>query len=205
MRGGGYDEGYRQSTCFWGRSPASFVVEAIEVLGRRPGMSALDVGCGEGKNASAMALAGYCVTAIDKCPKAIANGLAAFGTLNIEWKVGDLLSIPSYDNQFDLVIATGSLHCLSCEQEVTDAIVGMKKATRPGGVNVLYAFNDGPHDLSGHEKDFNPILIPHKSYEHSYRDWELLKSSTTIQGDIHPHMSIPHSHSITRLMARRPM
>ena len=48
---GGYDEGYIASDCFWGEEPGSLIRQLGEVLTDFAGLSVLDAGCGEGKNA----------------------------------------------------------------------------------------------------------------------------------------------------------
>lgn len=202
MRDGGYGEGYEKCECFWGRAPAGYVSEALSLLGTGKGRFALDLGCGEGKNSAAMAAAGFHVTAIDKSHAAIANAKAAFGDSAINWMVGDLLALQSHERTYDLVIATGSLHCLASVDEVNAAIGKMQAFTKPGGLNVLYAFDDGPHDLRGHSAGFAPILVSYAHYVRAYRNWEIIRSSSVVQPDVHPHNQIEHYHSITRLLAK---
>jgi SAM-dependent methyltransferase len=203
MQNGGYDLGYRSCSCFWGKKPAAFVQLAISLLQEMENRSALDLGCGEGKNAAAIAASGFRVTAIDKSEAAISNAKSAFGSDGIEWLVGDLLAFERPQSSFDLAIATGSFHCLRSPHEVEYAIHKLKDLTKIGGANVLYAFNDGPHDMAGHDENFLPILLPHSFYERAYKDWTVIRSEDTVQEDMHPNNGIAHSHSITRLLARR--
>lgn len=62
---GGYDEGYKRCACFWGNKPGKLVEQYLLKLPEGTGMTALDLGCGEGKNAIALANAGFHVTAVD--------------------------------------------------------------------------------------------------------------------------------------------
>jgi 2-polyprenyl-3-methyl-5-hydroxy-6-metoxy-1,4-benzoquinol methylase len=61
---GGYDDGYSRCACFWGRSPGSLVQRFIAKVPCK-GLRVIDLGCGEGKNAYALAHAGALVTAVD--------------------------------------------------------------------------------------------------------------------------------------------
>src|SRR5699024_1680372 len=59
--GPGYDRGYRACPCFWGTAPSSIVQHAATLVA---GTTAVDIGCGEGKNAAYLATIGYRVTAV---------------------------------------------------------------------------------------------------------------------------------------------
>ncbi len=205
MPDGGYDDGYTASSCFWGKTAAELVAKAIGFYGDGRGRRALDIGCGEGKNAAAMAAAGFQVVAMDKSALAIANAMRAFETADVNWLVCDLSAISGPPKSFDLIVATGSLHCLASVQEIEEAIRVMRSMTKVSGLNVLYAFNDGPQDLSGHASGFHPTLLSHAQYLKCYEGWEIIQERNDIQRDVHPHNCIEHSHSITRILARRPM
>jgi len=179
------------------------VIEAASLLKGPQSLRALDLGCGEGKNSAALAEAGFSVLAIDKSEIAVGNALRAFPSARIAWLVADLLAITGPKDSFDLVIATGSLHCLESESQISSAVDRMKSLTKIGGLNVLYSFNDGPQDMKGHADDFSPTLLPHTRYLQLYRGWDLLRSSDITQPDRHPHNEVDHHHTITRLLARR--
>jgi len=204
MADGGYDEGYRECPCFWGTSPAEMVLEAT-VLARKDGeqVRALDLGCGEGKNAAALEDAGFQVLAVDRSSIAISNAISAFSDRRVQWLVADLQAVRGPSDWFDVVVATGSLHCLTSEEEIATAVRTMQSMTRLGGLNVLYAFDDGAHDMSGHAPSFTPTLLPHSTYIGYYDRWEIVRASSAVQADKHPHNLVPHHHSITRLLARR--
>lgn len=203
MTDGGYDEGYTSCPCFWGTHPAEMVVQAIHATAVGTRRRALDLGCGEGKNAVALASAGFDVLALDTSEAAVANAIRAFPQDKIQWLVADMRTIRGPKDYFDVIIATGSLHCLASTEDIVYAIGLIKSMTRRGGLNVIYAFNNGPHDMRGHSEKFSPTLLAHSSYLASYSDWEVLRASDSVQLDRHPHNGVEHSHSITRLMARR--
>lgn len=204
MSDGGYDEGYSVCPKFWGDSPARLVQLALAELAQASTKRALDLGCGDGKNALAMARAGFRTLALDISGAAIANAMARTIDQLITWLVCDIRHIKGPDETFELVIATGSLHCLGNRAQVQDVINVMKRMTRPGGLNVISSFNDGPQDMSGHSSQFRPILLPHSFYTGCYSDWKIVDQSDSVLMDVHPHNNIQHQHSITRLLARRP-
>lgn len=199
----GYDEGYAQCPRFWGQTPAVLVQKAIDMFASIEQKTAIDLGCGDGKNAVALARAGFRVVALDKSEIAVRNAINSYGTGDVSWLVADLTSIEGPPACYDLVIATGSLHCLASDDAIVRAIKGMQRLTKPGGLNVVSAFDDGPQDMEGHDAGFRPTLMPHARYVELYSAWEVIDATTVLQADEHPHNRVPHHHSITRLLARR--
>jgi tellurite methyltransferase len=198
---GGYDDGYSRCACFWGKSPGSLVRRFIANVPCK-GLRILDLGCGEGKNAYALACAGAVVTAVDCSELAIANGRAAFAHGKIEWVVSESTPYLLACEPFDVVVMYGLLHCLPSRKAISTVIASALRKTVRGGCHVVATFNDGPHDLSAHP-GLSPTLAPHEFYLHQYRRHELVTQSTEIIHEVHPHNSIPHYHSLTRLTVRR--
>lgn len=202
MTDGGYDNGYRAAPCFWGVEPSSLVKSFLSLTNL--GGTALDLGCGEGKNAAALADAGYEVEAIDCSAYAIFNAKQHFGRRDIDWAVSDALNYHPKWSEYDVVVAYGLAHCLSSQSGIELLISKMKSITRKGGYNILCAFNDRSHDLSAHP-GFNPTLLGHEFYASMYADWRLLHLSDATLHEVHPHNNIPHHHSLSRLLAERPL
>lgn len=203
MTNADYDQGYRCCPRFWGETPAQAVMLAIEAYAAVETKCALDLGCGDGKNAAALAQAGFRVVAIDASEIAVHNAMHSFPNAPVSWLVSDLTEIQGPSEAYDVVVATGSLHCLASTEAIEKAVVVMQRMTRKSGLNILASFNDGPQDMRGHDESFKPILLAHARYMEMYRDWTIVMSSNTVQTDRHPHNLIDHSHSITRLVARR--
>jgi SAM-dependent methyltransferase len=202
---GGYDEGYRVCPCFWGVEPAGLVRQVTKYFSAPENVTvALDIGCGEGKNAYYLACQDIQVRAIDISPLAIENAKATWPQLpNIVWEIGDLRRLDLPAQSFDIIVATGPLHCLNNVTEVNTAINRLKTATKQEGFHVISVFNDRLQDLSGHALDFSPCLMPHEYYIEHYRDWQIFHESDQDLEDLHPHNQVPHRHSITRILARR--
>ena len=199
----GYDEGYIAVEKFWGNEPAGFVKVAVELLKEKNINNAvcLDFGCGHGKNAIYLANNGFQVTAVDSSYYSIREARATYS--NVEWKVRDMRKIKIEKNRYDLILLTGSLHCLSTKSEVVDVVNTVKASTKIGGYNVISVFNNRIQDLSGHSPDFHPILLSHEEYKRMYSDWKIIEISDKILEDKHPHNKINHKHSITRMLVQR--
>lgn len=199
----GYDEGYSTVEKFWGTKPAGFVQLAADLLKKRntDNPECLDLGCGHGKNAIFLAEQGFQVTAMDASYYCIKEARKL--NKKIEWKVRDMRKLQLEQELYDLIVLTGSLHCLSTSKEVVNVVNNVKLATKIGGYNVVSAFNDGEQDLSGHSQNFHPLLLSHDKYINMYKDWKIIESSNTILEDEHPHNNIKHRHSISRIIAQR--
>lgn len=104
MDAGAWDERYAGHELVWSAAPNQFV--AVEVgPPPHPGATALDVACGEGRNAVWLAEQGWRVTAIDFSTVAVAKaqGLAQQRGVTVEWVVDD---VTAWDppHPFDLVV-----------------------------------------------------------------------------------------------------
>lgn len=200
-RDGGYDAGYRSCPCFWGRAPGSVLRWLHDKTDLR-GADVLDLGCGEGKNAAWLSTMGCQVTAVDISKHALQNARRAWPESTVHWIEADAASLEWAQQSYDLVIAYGLLHCLGKEQ-VPHVIQLIQQATRPHGINVIVAFNNRNQDLSAHP-GFNPTLLSHQYFLLCYADWELLLATDEDLTETHPHNNIEHTHSMTRIAARRP-
>ncbi len=200
---GGYDDGYKKCECFWGRSPGSLLVRLIDLVPNLQDLSVLDVGCGEGKNAAFLAQHGAFVRAVDVSPYAIDHAQKTWrGMTGITWELGDAMSVEMGDESFDIVIAYGILHCLGTPGEVATLIRRLQHATRSGGWLIVCAFNARHQDLRAHP-DFHPCLLDHTNYLDFFRGWAVEYASDSDLHETHPHNQIPHTHSMTRILARK--
>jgi 2-polyprenyl-3-methyl-5-hydroxy-6-metoxy-1,4-benzoquinol methylase len=98
----GWDERYRATELVWGAGPNRFLVD--EATGLKPG-TALDVACGEGRNAIWLAQNGWQVVGVDFSAVGLekARRLAAESGVTVEWAQGDLTTWEA-PNTYDLVI-----------------------------------------------------------------------------------------------------
>jgi SAM-dependent methyltransferase len=84
-----WDARYAASDQVWSLGPNQFV--AAELTSLPPGR-ALDLACGEGRNAIWLAQQGWQVTALDFSQVAVERGRRLAGDLPVTWQVGDVLT-----------------------------------------------------------------------------------------------------------------
>jgi 2-polyprenyl-3-methyl-5-hydroxy-6-metoxy-1,4-benzoquinol methylase len=99
----GWNKRYAAGGLLWGVEPNRFV--AAEAADLPPGR-ALDLACGEGRNAVWLAAVGWNVTAIDYSDVAIhrARELAAERGVAVRLEVGDVVDHPLESQGYDLVL-----------------------------------------------------------------------------------------------------
>ena len=99
-----WNERYAASELVWGAEPNRFVAE--ELGGRQPAGRALDLACGEGRNAIWLARRGWRVTAVDYSDVAIerARSLAAAQEVEVEWVRADVTAYEADPQAFELVL-----------------------------------------------------------------------------------------------------
>ncbi|MCZ6888274.1 MAG: methyltransferase domain-containing protein [Gammaproteobacteria bacterium] len=112
-----WNERYAARELVWSARPNQQLVDSLASLGAAPGR-ALDVGCGEGRNALWLAEQGWQVTAVDFSSVAIdkARQIAARRGVAVDWVVADVVDWEPPRHGFDLAIAT-YLQTSSAERE----------------------------------------------------------------------------------------
>lgn len=200
---GGYDDGYEACPCFWGKEPSSMVKRINQYLQPIAGLTVFDAGCGEGKNAAYFASQGAFVHAVDISELAIENARRAWPELkNVIWQVSDIRTLEIGEQINDVVVAYGLLHCLQGQGEVIEVLDKLQRSTKVGGLNVVCVFNRRFQDLAAHP-GFQPFLGSHDFYRDVYSTWNVLEISDSDLIEKHPHNNIEHTHSMTRLIARK--
>ena len=129
-----------------GRPNGRLVAEVAELI---PG-AALDVGCGEGADATWLARRGWTVSAIDISDVAVsrAREAAERAGLTVEWVCGDALLTPFPAHSFDLV----SLQYPALPKAAGEAAVRELLGTvRPGGL-LLAVYHDLDDEHREHMK-----------------------------------------------------
>ncbi|HEY7007711.1 MAG TPA: class I SAM-dependent methyltransferase [Jatrophihabitantaceae bacterium] len=100
MDASGWDERYRSADLVWGAPPNRFV--AAEFADAQPGR-ALDLACGEGRNALWLAGQGWRVTAVDFSSVAIEKARELDAHALVDWQVADATTY-SATAEFDLAL-----------------------------------------------------------------------------------------------------
>lgn len=102
MDSSAWDERYRAGEVVWGAGPNRFLAE--EVAGLQPGR-ALDLACGEGRNAIWLAEQGWSVVGVDFSAVALdkASKVASQRGVSVEWVCADVTTWDPPDT-YDLVV-----------------------------------------------------------------------------------------------------
>ena len=147
----------------------SEVLEAMESLS--PG-KALDLGCGQGRNALFLAQHGFEVTAVDQNELALEILQSIVEQEDLEMTVG-LYDINSaaLTQTYDLIVSTVVLMFLQADR-IPAIIQNMQDQTNPGGYNLIVCAMD--------TEDYPcqvPFSFTFKEGELAdyYKDWELIK------------------------------
>jgi SAM-dependent methyltransferase len=132
---------YAAAESVWGVAANRFV--AAELAELAPGR-ALDLACGEGRNAVWLAERGWQVTGIDYAEVAVerARRLAEQRGVNVELVVGDVLTAPIEDRAYELVLIS---YLQLTPDERHAILVRAAAALAPGGTFLLVG-----HELRNH-------------------------------------------------------
>lgn len=140
MRREDWDRRYSERGLLWSSDPNRFLVAEV---GDLPPGRALDLACGEGRNALWLAALGWRVTGVDYSQVAIAKArdrAVADGTVGVEFVCADLLDYEPEESAFDLVIA---LYLQLPADERRAVLRSAKAALAPGGTVFVVG-----HDLT---------------------------------------------------------
>ncbi len=133
-----WDERYATDDYLFGTEPAAFLTANAELL--QPGLRALAVADGEGRNSVFLAQRGLDVTAIDASEVGVAKAraLAADAGVTIDHRVADVLAWEWEPDTYDVVAAIFIQFVGPAERAIV--FEGMKRTVRPGGRLLLHGY-----------------------------------------------------------------
>ncbi|MFF4749810.1 class I SAM-dependent methyltransferase [Streptomyces sp. NPDC002514] len=146
-----WDEMYRSRERVFSGAPHAVLVAEAAAL---PPGRALDVGCGEGADASWPAGRGWQVTAVDIAPTALQRAAAAAPDTagHVVWTRADLTAAPPPAGAFDLV----SVHYFPLRYQPGHIVLrGLLDAVAPGGT-LIFATHDRAGLTPRPEQGFDP-------------------------------------------------
>ena len=125
---------------FNGGKPSDDIIAAASILHK--GSTALDLGCGEGRNAIYLAGIGFNTSAVDISNVGInkLNTVASEMGLSIKSSVCDIREYV-FERSFDLIASHGCLHLVE-RKDWQKVLNNIKKNTVPGGLNVICVFTN---------------------------------------------------------------
>jgi len=134
-----WDERYAGTELVWKAEPNRFLVTEVDAL---PPGRALDLACGEGRNAIWLAERGWDVTGVDFSQRGLdkARRLADTRGVSVKWERTDVTEYAPAPESFDLVIVM-YLHLPEAARRV--AFRGAAVAVAPGGTLLVVG-----HDIT---------------------------------------------------------
>lgn len=197
-----WDESYKRPgklDTFGNGQPDKDVEEIAIKIGQ--GRRALDLGCGEGRNAIFLAKQGFVTTAFDISANGIEKVLktAADYDLNIEAFICDMREY-TFPHSFDLIVCSGCLHLVN-KCEWAEVVNQMKKATNVGGYNAVGIFTDTVPEPEDQRCLMIGLAAEGELYD-LYNDWEIVKKNSFCFEHQHPD-GPKHKHSGNRLLAKK--
>lgn len=150
-----WNERYAGRELVWSAGPNAQFAQAVATL---PPGTALDVACGEGRNALWLAEQGWAVTAIDFSEVAIdkARRIAERRGLAVDWQVADLAAEPLPADAYDLSVV---LYLHTDPAERARWLASVVRSVRRGGT-FLYIGHDPSNIHSGIGGPQRPELLP---------------------------------------------
>ncbi|HET9442336.1 MAG TPA: class I SAM-dependent methyltransferase [Acidimicrobiales bacterium] len=149
-----WDARYAAAELVWTAEPNRFVV--AELAGTEPGR-ALDLGCGEGRNAIWLASKGWTATGVDFSGAGLAkaHALAAGREVDVAWVQADLTRYEPPAGHFDLVLLA-YLHLPA--PQMAAVLASAAGALAPGGVLVVIG-HDTTNIAEGHGGPQDPSVL----------------------------------------------
>ncbi len=134
-----WDERYAGSELIWTAEPNRFLV--TEITGMPQGR-ALDLACGEGRNAVWLARQGWTVTGVDFSQNGLDKGaaLAAHHEVEVRWVRADVTTYDARAGEFELVVL---LYLHLPQAELHGVLARASRALAPGGTLLVVG-----HDLT---------------------------------------------------------
>jgi len=130
---------------------AGAMAQTIEACALTPDAALLDVACGPGILACALAPHARQVTGIDITPAMIVQAQArqeAMALGNLAWQIGDASALPFADHSFDRVTTRYSFHHM---QDPAAVLAEMKRVCRPGGRIIVIDATPSPETRKAYD------------------------------------------------------
>ena len=196
-----WDARYATDDYIFGTAPNVFLASQAALI--RPGMRALAVADGEGRNGVWLAEQGASVHAIDVSPLALAKAkrLAAERGVALETEQADLLDWTWPEAAYDLVAAIFIQFAPPPERD--RIIDGIRRTLRPGGVLILQGYTPKQLEFGTGGPPSAANMYTPELLRQWFGDWEIMHlaehESLISEGSHHHGMS-----ALIDLVARKP-
>lgn len=195
------EEVYGREAYYWGREPNEMAEETVERASvMNDGLTVVDIGAGEGRDAVFFAEQGWEVYAVDVSP----NGLAKTERLADRRGVS-LQTVRADANELrlpepvDVVYSAGTIQYIRPENRARQ-FAHFKDATVPDGMHAVFAFVDHPEVPTPPDWTDNEHVYERGELADYYDDWESLQHRELVFED--ESGGEPHQHAAEILFAR---
>lgn len=146
--------------------------EVLEAMDTVKPCKALDLGCGQGRNALFLAQHGFDVTAVDQNELSLEILQSIVEQEDLEMPVGIYdINSASIEQTYDFIVSTVVLMFLQAGR-IPDIIQNMQEQTSIGGYNLIVcAMDTEDYPCSVHF----PFTLKEGELANYYKDWELVK------------------------------
>lgn len=196
-----WDERYAKPGFLFGEAPNAFLQSRLPLL--KPGMSALSVADGEGRNGVWLAGQGLRVHAVDASPVALEKSrqLAAHRGVNLQWEEADLESWSWPQTDYDLVVAIFT-QFVGPEGRARQ-FAGIRQALKPGGLLIMQGYTPRQIEYGTGGPPHAENMYTEELLRAAFGDWEILHlaehDDVVDEGAGHSGMS-----ALIDLVARKP-
>jgi SAM-dependent methyltransferase len=173
------------------QEPIADLAALVEAL---PPGSALDIGCGTGRNAVYCARRGWRVTGIDDVPQALERARTHCQRTGQEVRLvqGDIAGDPDLGHGYSLLIDIGCLHGLTGPQ-LARAVANLNRAAAPGATLLMFAIAKGAPKPS-------PVGIDPDEVPAAFPGWNLVSTRRAEESEMHGRLAAarPSVHRLVR-------
>lgn len=193
---------YGREEYYWGTEPNDMAEKTAEIASKaNSGITAIDVGAGEGRDAVFFAEQGWNVYAMEVSP----NGLAKAERLANERKVSlQTIEADANDATFpeavNVVYSAGAIQYIRPENRDRQ-FNHFKEKTTADGVHAMFAFVDHPDVPTAPDWTEREHFYAQGELMKYYRDWEVIEFEEIIFDD--ESGGEPHRHAAEILFARK--
>ncbi len=167
-----WDERYAQPGFLFGEAPNAFLTS--QALRFKPGMSALAVADGEGRNGVWLAEQGLAVHAIEASPVAMekSRALAERRGVNLRWEEVDL-HIWHWPHETYDVIAAIFIQFVGPEGRARQ-FAGIRQALKPGGLLIMQGYTPRQLEYGTGGPPHAENMYTEAMLRENFGDWEIL-------------------------------
>lgn len=198
-----YDQVYSQPDFYWGTSPNRLCEQLLThiSLEQAPSLKAIDLGCGEGRDAVRLARHGLQVSAMDLSAPGLAKAARWAGSEGLQLRTiqGDLKQF-RLTEPFDIVYASGVMTYVPPALR-TEVFANYRAFTPVGGIHAFNVFVEKPYIATAPDWGSDEHYYRTGELLAYYWDWEILDFEEFVF-DCNS-SGVPHWHAMDVMIARK--